>query len=45
VQVEPDKAEAVFEHGVLTLRMPKAETVRPKTIKVKAEGLIEGEEK
>ena len=45
VQVESDKAEAVFEHGVLTLRMPKAEAVRPKTIKVKAKGLIEGEKK
>jgi len=42
-QVEPDKAEAVFEHGVLTLTMPKAESVKPKTIKVKARGMIEGE--
>jgi HSP20 family protein len=35
-EVESGKAEAVFEHGVLTLTMPKAEAVRPKTIKVKA---------
>jgi HSP20 family protein len=42
-QVESDKAEAVFEHGVLTLTMPKAESVKPKTIKVKARGMIEGE--
>jgi HSP20 family protein len=36
VQVESEKVEAVFEHGVLTLRMPKAEAVRSKTIKVQA---------
>jgi HSP20 family protein len=35
-EVESEKAEAVFEHGVLTLTMPKAEAVRPKTITVKA---------
>lgn len=35
-QVEVEKAEAVFENGVLTLTLPKAEAVRPKTIKVKA---------
>lgn len=45
VQVESEKAEAVFEHGVLTLRLPKAEAVKPKTIKVKAKGLIEAEKK
>jgi HSP20 family protein len=44
-EVEADKAEAVFEHGVLTLTMPKAETVKPKTIKVKARGMIEGEKR
>ncbi len=36
VPVNPDKAEAVFQNGVLTLRIPKAEAVRPKTIKVSA---------
>lgn len=35
-QVNADKAKADFEHGVLTLRMPKAEAVKPKSIKVKA---------
>jgi HSP20 family protein len=35
-EVESEKAEAAFEHGVLTLRMPKAEAVRSKTIKVHA---------
>jgi len=35
-QVSADKAKAEFEHGVLTLRMPKAEAVKPKSITVKA---------
>ncbi len=35
-QVVSDKAEAVFENGVLTLTLPKAEEVKPKSIKVKA---------
>ena len=35
VPVEADKAEAVFENGVLTLTLPKAEETKPKTIKVK----------
>jgi len=34
-QVNADKAEATFEHGVLTLTIPKAEEVKPKVIKVK----------
>lgn len=33
--VVADKADAKFEHGVLTLTLPKAEQVKPKTIKVK----------
>ncbi|MEK7325122.1 MAG: Hsp20/alpha crystallin family protein [Chloroflexota bacterium] len=36
VPVEPDKAEAHFDNGLLTLKLPKAEAVKPKTIKVKA---------
>jgi len=35
-QVNADKAKAEFEHGVLTLRLPKAEEVKPTSIKVKA---------
>lgn len=35
VPVNADKDEAIFENGVLTLTIPKAETVKPKTIKVK----------
>ena len=34
--VEADEAEADFEDGILTLRLPKAEKVKPKAIKVKA---------
>ena len=36
VDVITDKAKADFEHGVLTITLPKAETVKPKTITVKA---------
>jgi HSP20 family protein len=35
VSVKTDKAQAEFEHGVLTLRLPKAEAAKPKSIKVK----------
>ena len=34
--LKTDKAEATFEDGVLTLKIPKSEEVKPKTIKVKA---------
>lgn len=36
IPVQPDKAEAKFENGVLTLSVPKAEEIKPKVIKVKA---------
>lgn len=36
VPVEANKAEAVFENGVLTLTLPKAEETKPKAIKVKS---------
>lgn len=39
VSVDSDKAEAVFENGVLTLTLPKAEEVKPKAIKVQARGM------
>ena len=32
--LEPDKANATFENGVLTLRIPKAESVKPKQIRI-----------
>jgi HSP20 family protein len=34
--VEADKAKAVFEDGVLVVTLPKAETVKPKVITIKA---------
>ncbi len=36
VPVNADAAEATFHNGVLSLRIPKADAVRPKTIKVNA---------
>jgi len=32
--LEADKATATFEHGVLTLRIPKAEAVKPRQIRI-----------
>ncbi len=34
--LEASEAEAELRNGVLTLRIPKAEALRPKTIKIKA---------
>jgi HSP20 family protein len=34
--IQADRAEAKFENGVLTVTMPKAEEVKPKTIKIHA---------
>jgi len=34
LDVQGDKAEAAFENGVLTLTLPKAEAVKPKSIKI-----------
>ena len=34
VPVQADKAEAVFDKGLLTLTVPKAEEIKPKIIKV-----------
>jgi len=36
VHVEGEQAQATFENGVLTLRIPKAEDVKPKQIEIKA---------
>ena len=38
VRVEGDKAEATFANGILTLRIPKAEEVKPRQIQIKAAG-------
>ena len=35
IPIQADKAEATFENGLLTLVVPKAEAIKPKTIKVK----------
>jgi HSP20 family protein len=32
--LEPDRATATFEHGVLTLRIPRAEQVKPRQIRI-----------
>ena len=36
VDVELEKVEAVFENGILTITLPKAEDVKPKSIMIKA---------
>lgn len=36
VDVKVEKAEATFENGILTLRLPKAEEAKPKRLTVKA---------
>jgi HSP20 family protein len=36
VQIDPNKVEASFNHGVLEMTLPKAENVKPRTIKVNA---------
>ncbi len=36
IPIQADKAEAIFEDGILKLSIPKAEEIKPKVIKVKA---------
>ena len=36
IAVKTDQAEAVFENGILTVTLPKADEVKPKTINIKA---------
>ena len=40
--VKTDKSEASLDNGILTLTLPKAESVKPKAIKVKAKPAVEG---
>ena len=40
--LQTDKAEATFENGVLTLTILKAEETKPRQIKIKPKGIIEG---
>jgi HSP20 family protein len=42
VAVQSDKAEAVFDKGMLTLTLPRSEKEKPKQIKVKPKAMIEG---
>lgn len=35
-EVQTDKAKADFENGILTVSLPKAEAVKPRTINIKA---------
>ena len=42
-EVDASKADARFEHGVLNLSLPKAESLKPKTIKVNAAPAIEAQ--
>ena len=39
--IDAEKIEAVFEHGVLKLSIPKAEEVKPKEIPIKVKELAE----
>ncbi len=38
VRVDGDNANATFEHGLLTVRIPKAAEVRPRQITINAGG-------
>ncbi|HXG36331.1 MAG TPA: Hsp20/alpha crystallin family protein [Dehalococcoidia bacterium] len=40
VAVQHDKAEADFERGLLTIKLPKAEEVKPKSIKIRPKETI-----
>ncbi|MBV9120657.1 MAG: Hsp20/alpha crystallin family protein [Chloroflexi bacterium] len=42
-QVQADKAQAQFEHGILTVRLPKADEAKPKQIRINVANAIEGE--
>ncbi len=37
VPIEDTKAKAVFRNGILEIRLPKAESAKPKTVKVQVE--------
>ncbi|HET8648271.1 MAG TPA: Hsp20/alpha crystallin family protein, partial [Vicinamibacteria bacterium] len=43
VPVDADRAEATFEHGELTLRLPKAEQAKRKRIPVTGQTALEGQ--
>ncbi len=37
-EVKSDETKATFRHGILEVKVPKAERVRPKTVKVEVDG-------
>ena len=41
VSVQTEKAQAVFENGILTLTLPKAEAMKPKQIRIEGKEAIE----
>jgi HSP20 family protein len=43
--LQSDKADAKFENGMLTISLPKAEEVKPKSIKVRAQSVGNGNQK
>ena len=43
VRVQGDRADATFTDGVLTLRIPKAEEVKPRQIRINAGGALESD--
>lgn len=42
-QVKAEEAQARFEHGVLTLTLPKAEAAKPRAIKINTQPAITGQ--
>ncbi len=36
VDIDPNKVDATFDNGVLTIRLPKSEQVKPKKIQIKS---------
>ncbi|GAC1444378.1 MAG: hypothetical protein NVSMB52_03680 [Chloroflexota bacterium] len=43
IQADPNKADAVFEHGILSLTLPKSETTKPRKIQVRGQSTISGQ--
>lgn len=42
--IDPAKVEATFEHGIVTITLPKTEVVKPKTIPVRSKESKESKE-
>jgi hypothetical protein len=41
-QVDANKAEATFDNGILTLKLPKSEATKPRKIQVKQQSTLQG---